>query len=92
MPVIYAFSGILRQVRLPTPSAPHDLSKGLAILAFTAIVIRLELAPLTLAVAAVLYSQNALSFSRTVLSGLVGGSIGLSESISSPYTDQQYLA
>ena len=92
-PVIFAFSLILRALErqpvaksskvgsqttfIPTGHSTRVLSFAVGLLTFTATVVRLELAPIAVTVAAVLFLQSRLSLAQTVSAGAIGGVVGL---------------
>ena len=79
-PVVLSFSTILRFTTGPrTPATKEYLSKALITLAFAAVVIRLELAPLVAAVAGVLLIRGDLPPVDIVTAGALGGFGGLGE-------------
>lgn len=77
--------------KISSTHAPVNLHKqrqrlqiALAILTFTATVVRLEVAPMAVAIAAILVARKDLSSVQAVVSGAVGGFTGLGE-------DQSYV-
>jgi len=92
-PVIFAFSLILRALErkpvakpskvgsqttlIPTGHSTRVLSFTIGLLTFTATVVRLELAPIAVTVAAMLYLQSRLSLAESATAGAVGGMAGL---------------
>lgn len=64
---------------LPKSADVKILMLAISLLTFTATVIRLELAPLVVVAALIIYLQSRLSFSQTTIAGALGGFGGLGE-------------
>ena len=87
--VIYAFSTIIRSTdeiersSMSKDKAHNDekrsISIAIALLTFSATVIRLEIAPLLLALTAVLVLRKDITIQRAIVSGAIGGINGLGQ-------------
>jgi hypothetical protein len=77
--VILAFSMVLRAPKLEDGFSRRATKGGLALLAFTATLLRLEIAPIAVSLALILVYQHRLTFGQATLSGVLGGVSALGE-------------